>query len=80
VGVTLVPGIFCLTVHHFQHGVRAITKPDKLLEELSADRQQEAKSHLKSKFDWAGALKDLWGRYTLVESQHQIARGRISGE
>jgi hypothetical protein len=30
-------------------------------------------------FGWVGALKDLNGRYTSVELQHQVARWRSEG-
>jgi len=42
--------------------------------------RQGTKERGKPRFAWAGALKDLRGRYTSVELQHQIARWRIGGE
>jgi hypothetical protein len=38
------------------------------------------KNHGKPTFGWAGALKDLKGKYTSVELQHRISGWRIGGE
>ncbi len=43
-------------------------------------RRRDNGSRGKPKFPWAGALKELAGRFTSVELQHQISRWRISGE
>ena len=40
-------------------------------------RKQRKKSRGKLKMDWAGALKDLRGKYTSVELQHKISEWRI---
>ena len=40
-------------------------------------KKQRKKSRGKLKMDWAGALKDLRGKYTSVELQHKISEWRI---
>jgi hypothetical protein len=40
-------------------------------------REQKPKTKGKLRQDWAGALKDLRGKYTSVELQHKISEWRI---
>jgi len=40
-------------------------------------KKQRKKSRGKLRMDWAGALKDLRGKYTSVELQHKISEWRI---
>jgi len=40
-------------------------------------KKQRKKSRGKLRMDWAGALKDLRGKYTSVELQHKILEWRI---
>jgi uncharacterized protein DUF2281 len=66
---------------------------DELMKELSPEHQRELRDFAefllarhrgrrrgKPRFEWAGALSDLRGRYNSVELQHQISRWRIEGE
>ena len=63
---------------------------EKKIKELPPDLQKEVEKfvdslhvrqlrrrHGKLKFDWAGALHDLRGKYTSVELQHKISAWRI---
>jgi len=43
-------------------------------------RQRDSRPSGKPTFPWAGALKDLAGRFTSVELQHQISRWRMNAE
>lgn len=65
----------------------------EFIEQLPPDIQQEVRDFAefllekrrkrprdKPNFDWAGALRDLRGRYTSVQLQHQITEWRISGQ
>jgi len=63
---------------------------DELMMRLSAEAQAEAwdfvefllgrsgkKTSGKPKFQWAGALKDLKGKYSSVDLQHEISKWRL---
>lgn len=63
---------------------------DELMVRLPADAQAEAWDFVefllqrqgkkvagKPKFQWAGALKDLKGRYSSVDLQHEISKWRL---
>jgi len=62
----------------------------EMVEQLPPELQEEVRDFVefllvrrprrpkrKPKFDWAGALRDLRGRYSSVELQHKIAEWRI---
>jgi len=51
----------------------------KEVEEFVASllRKRRKKSRGKLKMGWAGALRDLRGKYTSVELQHKISEWRI---
>ncbi len=59
--------------------------PSKLQEEvrgfvMSLVEKQGKRPRRKPRFNWAGALKDLRGRYTSVELQHKISELRIGAK
>ena len=66
---------------------------EEMIKELPPELQQEVEDFVeflvekrlksprgKPNFGWAGALKDLRGRYTSVELQHKISEWRIGGK
>jgi hypothetical protein len=66
---------------------------EDLIKELPPDLRDEAEDFIeflverrlkkmrgKPEFGWAGALKDLKGKYSSVELQHRISEWRIGGQ
>ena len=66
---------------------------DEMVKQLPSEKRQEVldfvaylldrqnrRAHKKPKLSWAGALKDIKGRYTSVDLQHRAAARRVGEE